>query len=147
MRNETKSVVLLTEKILVGLDDSEISWKAFEYAVGEARKKELDEITVVHSEVGGEDMKLEEYRSGEEILREAKARAREKNVEVETHLLVRGYDPDVDLVKFAEENDFNHIIVGSRGRSGISRILLGSVAEGVMKKAHCAVTVVRGICP
>lgn len=62
-------------------------------------------------------------------------------------MLVRGNDPDVDIVKFAEENDFNHIFLGSRGRSGLERILFGSVAESVVEKAHCCVTIVRGECP
>lgn len=131
------------ERILVGLDDSEESWNAFDYAVREAKEKGIDEITVVHSEVGGKGTDIEEYRSGEKILEEAEDRGEEEDIEVKTHFLVRGHDPDVDIVKFAEENDYNHILVGSRGRSGIGRALLGSVAEGIVEKAHCVVTVVR----
>ena len=63
--------------------------------------------------------------------------------EPDVHFLVRGNPPAIDLVKFAEEDDYDHIIVGSHGRSGITRILLGSVAEEVIRKAHCPVTVFR----
>lgn len=62
-------------------------------------------------------------------------------------MLVRGYEPDVDIVKFAEERGYNHIIIGNKGASGLVRTLLGGVAEGIVKKAHCAVTVVRDVCP
>lgn len=136
----------MTEKILVGLDDSEESWTAFDYAIGLAKRLGLEKISAVHSKVGGGGTEIEEYRTAEEILEEAERRGSERDIEVETHLLVRGLDPDVDIVKFAEEREFNHIIVGSKGRSGISRVLLGSVAEGVVEKSHCMVTVVRGKC-
>ncbi len=129
----------MKERILVGLDDSEESWNAFNYAITEAKEKELDRITVLHSKEGG---RPEEYREGEEILEEAEKQGEAKGVKVETELLMRGYDPDVDIVKFAEEKRYDHIIIGHRGRSGIKSIL-GSVTEGVVKNASTAVTVVR----
>lgn len=136
-------MILFAERLLVGLDDSEESWNAFDYALGLAKDLNLDKVTVVHSEMGGDETGTEEYRGGEEILEEAESRGEDLGVKVETHMLVRGYEPDVDIVKFAEEHRFNHIIVGSRGRSGIGRVLLGSIAEGIVEKAHCIVTVVR----
>lgn len=130
----------MDEKILVGLDDSVESWNAFNYAVLEAKRKRLDSITVMHSK---ERSDAQEYRKGEEILEEAEERGAEEGVEVKTELLMRGQEPDVDIVKFAEEKDYDHIIVGHKGRSGISGALLGSVAEGVVENANCAVTVMR----
>ncbi|MUW15591.1 universal stress protein, partial [Halorubrum sp. CBA1125] len=38
---------------------------------------------------------------------------------------------------------FDHVVLGSRGRTGLSRIVLGSVAEGVVRRAEVPVTVVR----
>jgi len=46
-------------------------------------------------------------------------------------------------VEYAEESDVDHIVIGSHGRSGVSRILLGSVAESVVRRADMPVTVVR----
>ncbi len=135
----------MPEKILVGLDDSEESWKAFDYAINEAKKKELAGITAVHSE--HEIETSDERRKSDEILEEAERIGNREGVEVETHLISRDYEPDVDIIKFAEKNEYNHIIVGHRGRTGLSRVLLGSVAEGIVEKAHCAVTVVRDVCP
>lgn len=134
----------LAERVLVGLDDSKESWKAFEFAINNAKQKGLKKVTAVHfkTEKGGKGIK-----SSKDILREAKSRGESEGIEVETQLLTEGYRPDVSIVKFAEENQFNHIIVGSKGRSGIKRILLGSVAEGIVEKAHCPVTVFRGRYP
>ncbi len=135
----------MINKILVGVDNSEHSWKALRCAIQQAKKQNLDKITVVHSEERIEEP--EERESADKILEKAEKIADEENIEVETHLLARGYDPDVDIVKFAEENGFGHIIVGSKGRTGLKRVLLGSVAEGIARKAHCAVTIIRDSCP
>ena len=60
-------------------------------------------------------------------------------VEIDT---VVGQVPS-QIITYAEEHDFDHIIVGSHGREGVSRILLGSVAELVVRRAPVPVTVVR----
>lgn len=48
-----------------------------------------------------------------------------------------------EIVRFAEEGHFDLIVMGSHGRSGIERVLLGSVAEHVVRHAGCAVLAVR----
>lgn len=48
------------------------------------------------------------------------------------------------IVRLAEEIDAGMIVMGSRGRGGIRRALMGSVSEGVTRHAHCPVLVVRG---
>ena len=47
------------------------------------------------------------------------------------------------ILDYVEANDVDHVIMGSHGRSGISRILLGSVAEIVARRSPAPVTVVR----
>ncbi len=47
------------------------------------------------------------------------------------------------IVEFADEHDVDGIIIGSHGRSGVSRVLLGSVAERVVRRATPPVTVVN----
>ena len=44
---------------------------------------------------------------------------------------------------YAEENDIDHIVVGSHGRGGVSRMLLGSVAETVARRSSVPVTIIR----
>ena len=51
--------------------------------------------------------------------------------------------PDEEIVKLAEEIGAGLIVMGSRGRGGIRRSLMGSVSDSVVRHAHCPVMVVR----
>ena len=51
--------------------------------------------------------------------------------------------PVAELLKCAESNHVDLIIMGSHGRSGLSRLIMGSVAEGVMRGATCPVVIVK----
>lgn len=51
--------------------------------------------------------------------------------------------PDAEIVGFAADHHVDLIVMASHGRSGISRLVMGSVAEGVMRKAACPVLVVK----
>ena len=47
------------------------------------------------------------------------------------------------ILDFVAENSIDLIVMGTHGRSGMTRVLMGSVAEGVVRKATCPVMVVR----
>ncbi|MFB6353757.1 MAG: universal stress protein [Halobacteriales archaeon] len=47
------------------------------------------------------------------------------------------------IVEYADEHDVDHVVIGSHGRTGVSRILLGSVAETVARRSPAPVTVIR----
>ena len=66
----------------------------------------------------------------------------EGRVEVE-HRLLEG-DPTTMILKLAEDAKADVIVMGTHGSSGLMRLLVGSVAEGVMRKAPCPVLTVRG---
>lgn len=51
--------------------------------------------------------------------------------------------PADDIARFASNHSVDVVVVGSHGRTGLTRLLLGSVAERVMREAPCAVLVVR----
>ena len=52
-------------------------------------------------------------------------------------------NPFVEIVKYAEETNIDLIVVGTHGRGAIAHMLLGSVAEKVVRKAKCPVLTVR----
>jgi nucleotide-binding universal stress UspA family protein len=47
------------------------------------------------------------------------------------------------IVQYAEHNGYDHIVVGTGDKRGVSRLVLGSVAADVSSRAHCSVTVAR----
>lgn len=59
-----------------------------------------------------------------------------------TRALRRG-SPFVEIIRYAKETDTDLIVMGTHGRSGIAHMLLGSVAEKVVRKAPCPVLTVR----
>jgi len=56
--------------------------------------------------------------------------------------LVTG-DPADAVVHLAEDDDVDLIVLGSHGRTGLTRLLMGSVAEAIVRKAHCPVLVYK----
>ena len=56
-------------------------------------------------------------------------------------------DPTTLVLQIAEELPADMIVLGSHGRHGVSRLVLGSVAETVMRKARCPVLVAKGSLP
>ena len=58
------------------------------------------------------------------------------------HFLITG-DPATAIVRFAEDEGVDFIVMGTHGRTGFSRLLMGSVAESVVGRAKCAVLTLR----
>ena len=56
---------------------------------------------------------------------------------------VRHGVPAVEIIEHARDNDFDLIALGTRGRTGLKHVLLGSVASNVVRRAPCAVLTVR----
>jgi len=82
------------------------------------------------------------YENARETAREQFASARDRvDRPVETRIDVGS--PARVVVDVASEDPFDHVVIGSHGREGVSRILLGSVAEGVVRRSPVPVTVVR----
>jgi len=75
-------------------------------------------------------------------LDDAADRVHDADVDVDTAIEV-GRPANV-VVGYAEEHDVDHVVTGSHGRSGVTRILLGSVAETVIRRSPVPVTVARG---
>jgi len=63
------------------------------------------------------------------------------DLKIETYLL--SGKPATEIVRFAKENETDLLIVGTQGKSGLGKMILGSVAENVVRTAPCSVLVVR----
>ena len=61
-----------------------------------------------------------------------------------THRLTMG-DPAGEVVRIAEDEGAEMIIIGTHGRTGMTRLLMGSVAEAIVRRAPCPVLVYREV--
>ena len=137
-------------KVLVAVDSSPLAVHAADVGAELARAlgAELAFIHVVDLAVGflpdtgvpaGELVALAE-KSGKELLEQFRRRLPEATVPLE--FMTTG-KPAKEIVKAAREWPAEVIVIGSHGRGGVKRVLLGSVAEGVMRHAECPVLVIR----
>jgi len=58
------------------------------------------------------------------------------------HVLLEG-DPASEIVRYAADNVIDLIVMGTHGRTGLERLLMGSVAEKVLRESSCSVLVVK----
>lgn len=144
----------MSQYVLVAVDGSEESEQALEYALDDLQGATIALIHVVspvssysyggddYFDVEGYQAALEQKREeGEELLERSREVAAEHGVDAET-ILATG-KPAAAILEAAEANDVDQIVMGSRGRSGVGRVLFGSVAETVTRRASVPVTIVR----
>jgi nucleotide-binding universal stress UspA family protein len=147
------------KKILVPIDGSDASLKAAKYAI-KAAMCEKAQITCIHvipapeniSEFKGKPFyslqayydELGKYAKPwfEKIIETGKKMAlSEENIITD---IVADVSPVADaIINYAVNNNTDLIVMGSKGKTGLKRFLIGSVAEGVVRHAHCPVLVVR----
>ena len=63
------------------------------------------------------------------------------DISLKTQIISTGESPIKEIVEFANHEEVDLIVVGTRGRSGIKKMLLGSTASGVVTYAHCPVLI------
>jgi nucleotide-binding universal stress UspA family protein len=78
---------------------------------------------------------------GKKILDEARKTAQSRGVELDT-VLVHGI-PAEEILKKAEAEKYDMIVVGSRGRTSVKAFLLGSISDKVSHHAKCPVLIVK----
>jgi nucleotide-binding universal stress UspA family protein len=136
------------QKILVGYDGSASSRKAFDEALTLARqhRAELLVVTVARPLEIGDEVETEafveqsrDYRR--ELLEELESAAADSTVKVAYEVVI-GH-PAEQIIYRADAYGADLIVVGDRGRSGIARLVLGSVSKHVVEYADRPVLVVR----
>jgi nucleotide-binding universal stress UspA family protein len=143
----------MAKSILVPIDGSPQSERALEHTVTEFSAADVTVINVIDPASAAYDSPMaagpvgveEWYENAEDaaegIFDAARETAAEYGTDIETATEVG--QPARTITEYAAEEEFDHIVIGSHGRSGVTRILLGSVAETVVRRAPCPVTVVR----
>ena len=129
-------------KILVGYDGSNQSKEALDLAKRHALAFDA-KIYVVTSLFGDQETTPRQIEEAEEGLEYARKTVSDTGIEVETHLLVRGFFPGEDWSNFAIEKGINQIVVGLKKVSPVGKILFGSNARFVILNAPCPVLSVK----
>lgn len=135
-------------RILVGYDGSEASRKAFDTACDLAAKHgaELFVLSVARPPDVADDVETEAViensrRYHRRLLAELKPTVASKGVKA--HFEVGVGHPAEQIIYDADRHDVDLIVVGSRGHSKFTRLLLGSISKQVVQYAGRAVLVVR----
>ncbi len=136
------------KRILIATDFSEGSNEAFDEGVRLARQLEATVLLAhVVEPIGGlvdfshiEPLGYWELKLGQALDRMAHP-AREGGLLVETHLL-KG-DPAVEIIKASEDLRCDLIVMGTHGRTGVPRLLMGSVTERVLRASPVPIVAVR----
>lgn len=142
----------MVERVLVPVDESETAERACEFVVATFPEATAVLLHVIDPAEAGysaqaplpslsEEWFERERERAEKLLDDVAEWAGERGVETEQ--IVEIGSPSGAIVEFTEENDADHVVLGSHGREGVSRILLGSVAETVVRRSPVPVTVVR----
>lgn len=143
------------QKILVPVDGSITSNSALQEAVKLAKRLDAClELVYVYEDAiylvdenyfNYEELQKTIHSSSEKILAEAAAMVSASGIPVETRLVQSNNERIASLlVKEAERWQAELIVIGTHGHSGFSRLLLGSVAEGVVRMASIPVLLIRG---
>jgi len=142
-------------KILLAIDDSEFSKAAVQSVVTRSWSPDT-EVRVLHvveppslllgREMTGYDPEFETVwkalREQAKVLVTKATDVLRKSGLNATTVLIEG-DPKSQIIDVAKEWPADLIVLGSHGRKGLSRFLMGSVSEAVVRHAHCSVEIVR----
>jgi len=144
-------------KVLIATDGSKYSNQAIDYGVGIAKKLESDVIGLYvinvkvleiyalehHDNISGyesENSRLK--KDGEDALEYLTEKCASAGVKSSTKI-TRGY-PAEEILKIAQAEKIDLIIVGNLGKTNLEYMFMGSVSETVVKRSPCPVLVVRG---
>lgn len=142
------------ENILVAVDGSDQSMRAVDVGISLAKQhsSKLTALYVIHIPFGEslyprsiwykdfiDDINKETSKWVADIQR----RGREKRIEIESKMKETAESVPAEIVRYAKEDGTDLIVVGSRGRSELEKLFLGSVASGILAYASCPVLVVR----
>ncbi len=128
-------------KILVGYNGGEVGELALSLARDYAKTNNAF-VYILTSLEGGSTEKAADIVKAEKNLDFAKSLIEDAGIQCDAQQSVRGLSAGEDLVKFAEENQIEHIFLGIKKRSRVQKALLGSTSRYVILKAPCPVTTV-----
>lgn len=153
-KKEDKFATVRIRRILVPIDGSDYSMRAAKYAI-ELAKLQRAQISCIHviSKLpygyefsgSGIDQYLDDIENqSKSWFNEVVQMAEKEGIkDIKTDVFKDVRSTTDAIINYAATNSFDLIVIGTRGRTGLQRVLLGSVANGVIQHAHCPVLLVR----
>jgi len=151
-------------RILAAIDGSTTSMHTADYAISIAIKNNSELLvlyvidvykysrlssSIILAPTFGSEKYLEEKNEAEKSINKIKEKYKlktkdnTKSKELQTEIVEGIKSVSNTIIEYAESEKVDLIIVGSRGRTGLKRLLLGSVSSAIIKNAHCTVLVIR----
>ena len=147
-------------KILVTIDGSDIALRAAMTAIQLAEKygAELVILYVIDSKIRYETVGDDAFprylgslkqvvdvaiEKGQKLVDEVKQKVSDNKTTVRTEVLLGVSSVVKEIVEYAEKHKIDLIVVGTRGITGIKKVLLGSTASGVVTYSQCPVMVIK----
>ncbi len=141
------------KQILVPYDASSYANHAFDDALKIAEKfgSKITVLTVLGTKVeqsagisleSAIEIQDEHEDAATKILKDLEMLSKEKGVDFSFKVIFE-QSPYKGIVNFSDSNSMDLIVMGSHGRSGIKKTLLGSVASGVVEHANCPVLIIK----
>jgi nucleotide-binding universal stress UspA family protein len=135
-------------KILVAFDNSDPALKALDKALGMAKKEKAELILMTvypdfpEDEGGLKQASASLMLMAEKTIARGKSEAEKAGITVKT-VIEAGYSAAENIIKYAGKNNIDMIVMGHKSKTGMERLLVGSVAGKVVTYAPCSVLVVR----
>jgi len=139
------------KKILIATDGSKNSERAVQHGIKLAKPLNAEVIGTYIIDISAfltlpetvvwDNVKDLLHKEGEKAAEFIKKEAEKEGVRVKT--IVKEGSPSKDIVEIAEKENADVIIVGTAGRTGLDRFLLGSISEKVVRTAKCPVIVIK----
>lgn len=147
-------ILLAVKKILIPIDRSEYREKILAYAVALSRTwgAELTAIHVidpVRGVPGGRVKEKEKEREeqakqeGLALLNSVDPVGQKEGVEIKKELVEKSDSVAKAIIGYAKKNEFDIIVIGTKGMTAVEEFFLGSVANNVIHHAHCPVFAIR----
>jgi nucleotide-binding universal stress UspA family protein len=151
-------------RVLVAIDGSISSMYTIDYAISIAMKNNSQLVilyvidvykypylpsSIILAPTFGSEKYLEERNEAEEQMNKIKEKYKQKtknnidSKELKTEIVEGAKSAATTIMEYAESENIDLIIIGSRGRTSFKKLLLGSVSSDIIKNAHCAVLVIR----
>ena len=154
VRTRSPTDELTFRRILVAVDGSENSSRAA-VAAAKLSKTTGGELTILHivhipsyvydtgSVAAIETIEKDEREYGEKLLSSMTSLLGKEGVNAKKEMIEEIQSPALRITKYAENNGNDLIVIGARGVHGFERLLVGSVATGVLNYSPCSILVIR----